>query len=76
MTTNTDQRTPLLDGSTCVVERLSFNSSMISRHVGLGCVWGQVFSSSDDHDAQVARVVQTMTDDPGAFSRWWLKVPA
>lgn len=62
----------LSDGSLCRVEPLDPRTSLISREVDGRCVWGQVFATGEDHDAQVATVVEEMTQRPSDFRRWWL----
>lgn len=61
----------LPDGSIAVVEPTGTRSSLISREVDGECVWGQVFSTGEDHDAQVADVLASMTTRPDSFRRWW-----
>lgn len=70
MSDRVEERHPLPDGSECVVEPIDHRSSLISREVNGGCVWGQAFSS-DDHPAQIARVLADMTESPTNFYRWW-----
>lgn len=67
-----DARTvPLPDGSTALIEPTGPHTSLISRVVDGECVWGQVFSRTDDHPGQVAAVIDRMAADPAAFTRWW-----
>lgn len=66
------QTTTLPDGSTCVVEPVDARTSIVSRYVGDRCVWGQTFSRTFEHEAQVRHVVEKMTANPAGFHRWWL----
>ena len=75
-------RVALPDGSTATVEP-SGQGSIVARHVGDACVWGQAFrwSAYDEkgkpdpsrHDREIAAILERMSASPDDFNRWWLR---
>lgn len=67
----TEIRGELSDGSAYVVENTDWKTRIVSRYVNGECVWGQVFSSTEDVEAIAERVVNNMRDNPANYIRWW-----